>query len=257
MPARTSYAQGTPNWVDLQTADTAAAKAFYGALFGWSFDDMPMPENGVYSMAKIGDSEVAAIAPQTPDMAAAGAGAVWNTYLAVDNADDATARVQAAGGQVAMAPFDIPGGAGRMAFVLDPSGAPVAFWQAGTHIGATLVNEPGTVLWNELVTTDLSATAFYQAVLGMTATAMDMGDTKYTVFQVGDAQVGGAAEPPMPGIPNHWHVYFAVGDADASAAKITELGGEILVPPFDIPVGRIAVARDPQGAMFSIIKSAG
>jgi hypothetical protein len=253
MPVRTSYAQGTPNWVDLQAPDTAAAKAFYGPLFGWSFDDMPMPENGVYSMAKIGDSEVAAIAPQMPGMA--GAPAVWNTYLAVDSADDAAAKVAAAGGQVAMEPFDVMG-AGRMAFVVDPSGAAVALWQAGDHIGATLVNEPGCVLWNELITSDLSVTAFYRAVLGMTAAAMDMGDAKYTVFHAGDAMVGGAAEPPMPGIANHWHVYFAVGDADASAAKISELGGEVLVPPFDIPVGRIALARDPQGALFSIIKSA-
>jgi predicted enzyme related to lactoylglutathione lyase len=250
MPARTSYVQGTPNWVDLQAPDLAAAKAFYGPLFGWSFDDMPMPD-GVYSMAKIGDSEVAAIA--SPGMA--GASAVWSTYLAVDSADEAAGKVQAAGGQVVMAPFDVPG-AGREVIAVDPSGATVSLWQAGGHIGATLVNEPGCVLWNELITSDLSATAFYEQVLGLTASAMDMGDTKYTVFQAGDAMVGGAAEPPVPGLPNHWHVYFAVGDADAAAARISELGGKVLVPPFDIPVGRIAMARDPQGALFSIIKSA-
>jgi predicted enzyme related to lactoylglutathione lyase len=60
----------------------------------------------------------------------------------------------------------------------------------------------------------------------------------------------------MPGIPNHWHVYFSVDDTDATAAKITELGGTIVVPPFDTPVGRIAVAQDPQGAVFSILKNA-
>jgi predicted enzyme related to lactoylglutathione lyase len=253
MPARTSYAQGTPNWVDLQTADPAAAKAFYGALFGWSFDDLPMPDDGVYSMARVGNSEVAAIAPQMPGTA--GAPAVWNTYLAADSADEATARVRAAGGQVAMEPFDVAG-AGREAIVVDPSGAAVSLWQAGGHIGASLVNEPGCVLWNELITSDLSATAFYEKVLGLTTTAMDMGGAKYTMFQAGDATVGGAAGPPVPGLPNHWHVYFAVRDADAAAAKISELGGEVLVPPFDIPVGRIAMARDPQGALFSIIRSA-
>jgi predicted enzyme related to lactoylglutathione lyase len=254
MPARTSYAQGTPNWVDLQSPDTTAAQAFYGALFGWSFEDMPMPDDGVYSMARIGDSEVAAIATQMPGTA--GTPAVWSTYLAVDSADEAAAKVQAAGGQVVMGPFDVPG-AGREAIVVDPSGATVSLWQAGGHIGATLVNEPGCILWNELITSDLSAaTAFYEQVLGMTAAAMDMGDANYTVFQAGGAMVGGATEPAVPGLPNHWHAYFAVGDADASAAKISELGGEIVVPPFDIPVGRIAMARDPQGALFSIIKSA-
>ena len=63
MPARTSYPQGTPNWVDLQTTDTDAAKAFYGGLLGWTFDDQPMPDGRVYSMAKVGEAQVAAIAP--------------------------------------------------------------------------------------------------------------------------------------------------------------------------------------------------
>ncbi len=151
MPVRTSYAQGTPNWVDLQTPDTEAAKAFYTSLFGWAYDDQPMPEGGPYSMATLGGQHVAAIAPQSPDLAAAGAPAVWNTYLAVDNVDDALAKVEAAGGQVAMPAFDVMD-AGRMGFVLDPSGAAVAFWQARQHIGASLVNEPGAVVWNELIT---------------------------------------------------------------------------------------------------------
>ena len=149
MPKRTSYAQGTPNWVDLQTTDTAGAKAFYGQLFGWVYDDQPMPQGGAYSMALLGGESVAAIAPQSPELAAASAPPMWNTYLAVDSVDDTAARVEAAGGQVAMAPFDVVD-AGRMAFIIDPSGAAVALWQASQHIGATLVNEPGTVTWNEL-----------------------------------------------------------------------------------------------------------
>ena len=256
MPARTSYLQGTPNWVDLQTTDTSAAKAFYGAVFGWTFDDQPMPQGGPYSMAKLGEEHVAAIAPQSPELAAAGAPPMWNTYLAADSVDDAVAKVEAAGGRVAMAPFDVMD-AGRMAFVLDPSGAAVAFWQAGQHIGATLVNEPGAVMWNELITTDPSAAAFYQQVLGMTTAPMDdSGMGSYTLFQVNGEMVGGTVAPQMPGVPNHWHVYFAVADADASVAKITELGGSVLAAPFDTPVGRMAVVTDPQGAAFSIIQPA-
>ena len=257
MPVRTSYAQGTPNWVDLQTTDQAAAKAFYGSLFGWSYDDQPMPPNGVYSMAKLGEEYVAAIAPQSPDLAAAGAPPMWNTYLAVDSADDAVSKVEAAGGQVAMAPFDVMD-AGRMAFVLDPTGAAVAFWQAGQHIGASLVNEPGTLAWNELITTDpAAAAAFYEQVLGLTTSVMDMGAGEYTLFEVNGQMVGGTTTPQMPGTPNHWHVYFAVADADASVATVTELNGSVLAEPFDTPVGRMAVARDPQGAVFSIIQPSG
>ena len=254
MPIFTSYAQGTPNWVDLQTSDQDAAKAFYTGLFGWTYDDQPTPQGPVYSMAMIGGHPVAAIAPQSPELAAAGAPPMWNTYLAVDSADEAAGKVEAAGGKVGMAPFDVVD-AGRMAFVLDPSGAAVALWQANQHIGATLVNEPGAVTWNELITTDPSAVKFYADVLGMTTSTMDMGGGPYTVFEAGGRMVGGTTAPQMPGVPNHWHVYFEVADADAAAAKAAELGGTVIVPPFDIPVGRIAVIGDPQGAVFSIIKS--
>ena len=256
MPARTSYLQGTPNWVDLQTTNQDAAKAFYGALLGWTFDDQPMPEGQVYSMAKLGEENVAAIAPQSPDMAAAGVPPMWNTYLAVDSADDAVTKVEAAGGQVAMAPFDVMN-AGRMAFVLDPGGAGVAFWQADQHIGASLVNEPGTVMWNELITDNPAAAAFYEQVLGVTTTPMegaDFGD--YTLFLVNGEMVGGTVAPQMPGVPNHWHVYFAVDGADATVAKAAELGGSVLAEPFDTPVGRMAFLTDPQGAAFSIIQPA-
>ena len=255
MPARTSYAQGTPNWVDLQTTDPQAAKEFYAGLFGWTYDDQPMPEGAVYSMALLRGQPVAAIAPQSPELTAAGAPPMWNTYLAVDSADEATARVEAAGGKVGMTPFDIMD-AGRMSFVLDPSGAAVALWQAGQHIGATLVNEPGTINWNELLTSDPGTTKFYADVVGLSTDTFDMGEGgPYTVFKAGDAMVGGTMAPQMPGTPNHWHVYFGTDDADATAAKAAELGGSVIVPPFDTPVGRMAVLSDPQGAVFSIIKT--
>jgi uncharacterized protein len=254
MAERTSYTQGTPNWVDLQTPNQDAAKAFYSGLFGWTYDDQPMPQGPVYSMAMLGGHPVAAIAPQTPEMLAAGAPPMWNTYLAVDSVDDAVARVEAAGGKVAMAPFDVMD-AGRMAFVIDPSGAAVALWQANQHVGATLVNEPGTVIWNELITTDPD-TAFYQNVAGLTTSTMDMGTGEYTLFEAGGQMVGGTTPPQTPGIPNHWHVYFGVADADATVAKATELGGSVVVPPFDTPVGHIAVISDPQGAVFSLLQQA-
>jgi hypothetical protein len=154
-----------------------------------------------------------------------------------------------------MAPFDVMD-SGRMAFVLDPAGAAVALWQANQHIGATLVNEPGTVIWNELITTDPGVVTFYADVLGVTTSTMDMGAGAYTLFEVGGEMVGGTTAPQMPGVPNHWHVYFAVADADATVAKVAELGGAVVVEPFDTPVGRMAVASDPQGAVFSIMQPA-
>jgi uncharacterized protein len=255
VPQRSSYAEGTPNWVDLQTTDVDSAKAFYSTVFGWTYDDMPMEQGGVYSLARLGGELVAAIAPQNPALAATGAPPAWNTYIAVSDVDTATARVVPAGGIVGMEPFDIEGGAGRMSFVLDPSGAAVGLWQAGTHIGATLVNEPGALTWNELTSADLDrAVGFYEEVVGVAARRMPMGDGEYTMLYVGEAMVGGATAPQAQGIPNHWHVWFAVADTDASVASAADAGGTVRMAPFDIPVGRVATLSDPQGAVFSIIR---
>jgi len=257
MPKRTEYAQGTPDWVDLQTTDQSAAKQFYASLFGWSYDDNPMPQGGVYSMATVNGETVAAIAPMPPG-APEGMPSMWNTYIAVDDVDVAVEKVATAGGQVLMGPVDI-GDAGRMAFVADPTGPAVGLWQANRHIGATLVSEPGALIWNELITDKPdSALAFYEAVVGLTHSTMEMAPGQnYTLLKVGGTDVGGCMEPPMPGVPNHWHVYFAVDDADATATKAVEGGGQVMVEPFDIPsVGRSAVLTDPQGAVFSVLKPA-
>jgi len=135
----------------------------------------------------------------------------------------------------------------------------VGLWQANQHIGATLVNEPGAVIWNELITDKPeSALAFYEAVLGVRSGTMEMspGQT-YHLLKVGGTDVGGCMEPPMPEVPNHWHVHFAVADADATTAQASSAGGQVAVDPFDIPtVGRSAVLTDPQGAMFGVLTPA-
>jgi uncharacterized protein len=256
MTTKTTYAHGTPCWVDLQTTDQAGARDFYGALFGWAFDERPMPDDGgTYSMGQIGGRNAAAIAAQSPEQAAAGMPPVWNTYIAVDDVDATTALVADAGGAVAMEPFDI-GDSGRMSFVADPSGAFVGLWQGARHIGAEVVGEPGTVTWNELVTTGQDqALPFYEKVLGVQAVTVPMAPGySYTMFQVGDQQVGGSTPPQMEGVPNHWHVWFSVESADATASTARELGGQLLVEPLDMPVGRMATIRDPQGAVFSILQ---
>lgn len=253
MPARSSYTQGMPNWVDLQTTDQDAAKSFYSSIFGWEYDDQPMPQGPTYSMAQVDGHPVAAIAPQTPEMAEQHVPPMWNTYLAVDDVDATSAKVEEAGGHVLMPPFDVMD-AGRMAYVADPSGATVGLWQSRAHFGAALVNEPGTVTWNELVTDKAEAALpFYAAVVGLTTEPMAMGDTPYTMFVSEGTQVAGTMAPQMPGAPNHWHVYFAVSDADATIEKAARLGGTVLGGPFDTPVGRIALLQDPQGAAFSIM----
>jgi predicted enzyme related to lactoylglutathione lyase len=256
MPKKSEYSQGTPCWVDLQTTDQSAGKQFYASLFGWGYDDQASPgDGGVYSMATLNGETVAAIASMPPG-APDGMPPAWNTYIAADNVDAAVDNVGRVGGQVMMPAFDI-GDAGRMAFVADPTGAIVGLWQANQHIGATLVNESGAVIWNELITDKPdSALAFYEAVLGITHSTMEMAPgEQYRILKAGGVDVGGCMKPPMPGVGNHWQVYFAVDDADATARKVSAEGGQVIAEPFDIPsVGRSAVLSDPQGAVFSVLK---
>lgn len=254
MPERTSYVQGTPNWVDLATSDQAAAKEFYAGLFGWTYVDEPVPQGGVYSMAHLGEKTVAAISSLSQEMAAQGMPPMWNTYLSVHDVDVTTAKVSGAGGQVVMEPFDVMD-AGRMAMVFDSTGAPVLLWQAKNHIGAQVVNEHGALIWNELVTNDTpKAVGFYQEVLGMEAEESDMGGGPYTTLKAGGEVVAGTMPPPVEGLPSHWAIYFATDDVAAAAETAKSLGGNVITGPFDTSVGPMAVIQDPQGAVFSVIQ---
>jgi uncharacterized protein len=253
MAERTSYAPGTPNWVDLQTSDQVAAKQFYGELFGWTFDDNPIDEaNGVYySMAILKGQHVGGIGP-LGDAAAAGVPPHWNSYVSVADIDASVAKVAPAGGTVMAPPFDVMD-AGRMAVVVDPTGALVELWEAKNHIGSGIVNEAGAFSWSELITPDVpKAAAFYKQVFGWDSDTN--GEPPYTEFKLDGNSIAGAMNPPMPGIPTFWGIYFATDDTDATAAKATALGGSVMQPPMDIEPGRFAVLVDPQGAVFSVIK---
>jgi len=254
MPERTSYASGTPSWVDIQTSDTSAAKGFYGSLFGWSFVDNPIDEaNGVYySIATVRGLDVAAVAP-LGEQAAAGVPPHWNSYVSVDDVDATTANVEAAGGHVHAPPFDVMD-AGRMSVVQDPTGAIILLWQAKSNIGAKLVNEANTFSWSELITPDIPKAAdFYNKLLGWTSVTHGEGAGAYTEFQLGGNSIAGAMNPPMPGIPPMWGIYFSVDDCDASVEKVKSLGGAVMAGPMDIEPGRFAAVADPQGAVFSVI----
>jgi predicted enzyme related to lactoylglutathione lyase len=255
MGERTSYLEGTPCWVDLMTTDPERARAFYGALFGWEFDIDPDPQTQHYTMCRLRGKNVAGMGGEP---APGGMPTVWTTYFASDDADKIAERAAEHGGKILMAPMDVME-VGRMAMAADREGAIFGMWQARQHIGGELVNEPGTLVWNELHTRDLDgSTAFYAETLGLRWEDYSDGSEgpRYKVAYVGSGMVAGAMEmgPEFPaGIPAHWQLYFAVEDAAASAAKAAELGGTIQVPVTDSPQGPFAVVSDPQGGVFSII----
>lgn len=256
----TKYEHGTFSWVELGTTDAAAAKKYYGELFGWSFDDTPAGPGMVYTMCKKGEDLVAALYPMGKEMG--GVPPHWLSYVTVDDVDATSAKVSASGGKLIKGPFDVMD-VGRMSVVEDPSGGVLALWQAKKHGGATLKQAPGSLCWNELYTTNVDlAGKFYVDVLGWKTEAVDMGPMgTYTLFKREGAKdnVGGmmAMPPTMKGVPSHWLAYFAVDDCDASTKKASDLGGKTLMPPMDIPnIGRFSIVQDPQGAVFSLYKNA-
>jgi len=248
----TSHPAGTPCWVDLASTDTAASKAFYRGLFGWEVVEGG-PEAGGYGMFQKGGKNVAGLGPVTmPDQPPA-----WTTYVCVDDVDATTAKVDAGGGSVLVAPMDVLD-AGRMAVCTDPTGAAIALWQPRAHQGADLADEPGAFTWNELQTRDTEAAkAFYRSVFGWDAHTRQDGPMAYTEWKQGDDSVGGMMDMPAevpPQIPAYWLVYFAVDDCDALVTKAAGLGGATLVEPMDVAPGRFAVLSDPTGAVFATIK---
>ncbi len=260
MSTRTSYVPGTPSWVDVMVPNRDAAKNFYGALFGWTFEDMPDPEsaNVVYTNCSSNGHLVCGLMELSAEMQAGGMPAVWSTYIDTADADETASRVTGAGGTVMMPVMDVFD-IGRMAMFLDPTGAAFGVWQAKIHMGAGLVNEPYGFCWNELDTRDTAAaSSFYDTVFGWKSQALE-GPMDYFEWKLGDATVGGMMPMPegMPAaVPNFWLTYFAVADCDVSVAQITELGGGLAMGPMDIPAGRFAVVHDPAGATFAVMKLA-
>ncbi len=117
----------------------------------------------------------------------------------------------------------------------------------------------GRFCWHELVSTDIEkALRFYESLLGWTSTAMPMSEgMTYYILKNGDKQVGGAMKSP-PNVPSGWLVYVAVDDCDASAKKITELGGQVMLQPTTVPdMLRFACGMDTQGAAFGIMQGLG
>jgi uncharacterized protein len=255
MPARTSHDPGTPSWTDLMTPDPQAAKAFYTSIFGWDYtdEDTGMPDNP-YIMAKKGGKAVAGMGRQSDEMREQGVPPAWNTYVTAADVDTSTKQAEALGATVIMAPMDVMD-AGRMAVLADPVGAVFSIWEPKASIGAELVNEHGSLTWNELITTDVDTSAkFYGALFGWKAQTDDVGGgMRYTAFMLGDRPIGGGMLPPMEGIPPMWGVYFAVDDTDAAVATATKGGATVVVDPNDIPPGRMSVITDPQGATFSVL----
>jgi predicted enzyme related to lactoylglutathione lyase len=247
----TSYRHGVPSWNDVSSPDIDRTAAFYCDLFGWEVSPDQGAEFGGYRIFSKGDAPVAGIGPVT------GGPPAWTTYVNVDDAAATAALITEAGGTMAVPPMDLPGGNGRIGFGIDPTGGFFGVFEAGpNHFGAALVNEPGTVVWHELnVREPAKATPFYCKVFGWSTAPMDDSPMAYELISVGGRAVAGVM--PMgdqfpPHVPTNWLVYFVVDDAQAAADRVAATSGGVVAPPFDTPMGPMAVLRDPTGAVFAV-----
>ena len=246
-------------WYELMTPDVAGAKAFYGPVLGWTFEEM---DGGgmAYTIASVGPGAgVAGLMALSDELKSAGVPPNWSAYVDVDDVDAALQKVKALGGAVEMEPMDIPG-VGRFAVIADPGGAAIAVMTPAPMDEippAPAAGTQGTAGWRELYAADLeSAFAFYSQLFGWRKDSdVDMGPMgAYRLFANQDGQVGGMmskpAEVPVPA----WLYYFVVDDIDAGAARVKAGGGQVLNGPMEVPGGDwIVQATDPQGAMFALM----
>jgi predicted enzyme related to lactoylglutathione lyase len=250
MGTRDKHEPGTFSWVDLATTDLDGAKAFYAEVFGWDYEDNPVGDDQVYSMATLDGRHAAGLSE-------ADGPPRWNSYVTVESADDAAKKAEEAGANVHAPPFDVMD-AGRMAVIQDPSGGVVSLWEAKDNPGAGVVNTHGSLTWNDLQTHDVAkATEFYCELFGWEVAPVDEdAGNERVVIRNGERMNGGMAKLPESAgeeVPPHWLPYFAVDDLDAATGKVEQGGGTVMAGPIEVPSGRIAVIADPQGAVFGLV----
>ncbi|MFN2465229.1 MAG: VOC family protein [Candidatus Dormibacteria bacterium] len=252
--APTTFAPGTPSWVDISSTDVPKSRQFYTQLFGWKDNELG-PEAGGYVMFELDGAVVAALGGTQGD----GQPSAWMVYFATQDADETVRRVEAAGGKVIAPVFDVLE-AGRMGVFADPTGAFFSVWQAGTTIGVGKLGQANTFGWCELNIRGVDGVAdFYAQVFGWNAhtTEASEGGPRYTEWQLDGKSFGGAidmADTGMPeGVPPHWLVYFISSDISATAARVRELGGNVMMEPTDYPGGQFAVVTDNVGAAFGLM----
>ena len=248
----TPWPAGVPCWVDISVPDMDAARTFYSAVLGWDIEE-GSDEYGGYAIASVNGSAAAGIGPPMGPGPAA-----WTLYIASDDVDATTAAIAQHGGSILMEAGDV-GPFGRMCIAADPAGAVFGVWQAGEHIGAELVNEPGGLTWEDLRSADPEAArAFYAGVFGYRYQPIEMAGPDYTTFADADDA------PPLGGmggmmghdeLPSHWLAYFAVASTADAVAAASANGGAVLSPAFDTPFGQMATLADPAGAVFMVVES--
>jgi uncharacterized protein len=254
MPTRERAPLGSPCWADLWTSDVEGSRRFYPALFGWEAQE-PSPEFGGYFMFTRAGVPVAGAMGDMGDMRADD---TWKIYLDTDDIIKTVEAAEAGGAQIVV-PASPVADLGTQAVLVDPTGAALGAWQAGTFPGFTVLDEHGAPSWFELHTRDhAGAVAFYRTVFGLDANPMaDTDEFRYTTLREsgGEVELAGIMDASsfLPeGAAPRWTIYWEVDDVDAALAQVPALGGAVVAEAQDSPYGRMATVADPAGAEFRL-----
>ncbi len=251
------YWMGRVIWRETLTKDADKAKAFYGALFGWTFKDVEMGPAGSYRLIERDGKEIGGIMKQPPGMEAIPA--CWTSYVAVPDVDASIAAAKSGGGQVPWGPIDVEG-IGRMATVVGFDGAAISAMRPSPR-GAGMTPPigrpaPGEFCWESLTTADVDrAKTFWTSVMPWTAST----GAGMATFAVGEGMANQIADiqPTRGPVPPNWLTYVVVAKIEPAAEKAVQLGGTLMMPAMAIPnVGRIAVILDDQGAALGLFEPA-
>jgi uncharacterized protein len=246
-----SATHGTFVWYELVTTDLPAARTFYAQLLGWRLE--PLPAGG-YAVIHAGATPIGGIMVPSAPWHAQGAQRGWLGYVEVDDLGQAVARVQALGG-IVQRPATRAGDSGHFAVVADPLGAVLHLFQSARPPVPDFSMTPGRVAWRELRSADWQRCfGFYHVLFGWErGEQLKAQAGHYQVFRTAGTAAGGMVDitgPPAGG----WQYYFAVGNIDAAAARLTGGGGHVVEGPHELQGGMwVLEATDPQGAVFALL----
>jgi predicted enzyme related to lactoylglutathione lyase len=243
--------EGQPIWIEYTCHDFESTTNFYAEIFGWEFTDQG-PDFGHYNMitkdgSTVGGAMRAMNMDGTPNNLIP---AMWTTYLHTADIAGVYAKALEAGAAPLVEPMAV-GPLGQMGLITDPTGAGIGMWQPADFTGFGTPLTPGTPVWFELMTVNYPvANEFYGSVFSFDITPME--GFPYSTHSAGEEAVAGICDASQWAQVSYWRDYLNVEDADATAAKITELGGRVLDGPMDSPYGRVVTVTDPEGATFQL-----
>jgi uncharacterized protein len=258
MPAIERFQPGEFCWIEAVTSNQSAAKSFYGALFNWAAQDVPIGKGQFYSLMQLDGRVAAGLYSMGEEERNAGVLSHWNLYVAVESADQTAKKAADLGAKVLDAPSDVMD-RGRAAVFQDPAGALFNIWQPGKRSGLGVAGDAGTFCWADLNTNDQAgAKTFYEGLFGWKLLPGKDKESGYLHIVNGEKYIGGVPPAREHSGPPHWLIYFAAADVDKTFQRAKDMGARTLLRPMDFEgVGRVAMLADPQGAVFALFREAG